>query len=67
MICETKEGKPSKSSNLCGSNPSSVKQVIKEKKEVSKNFKLKTLNFENIQIEFRVLILSKCFPIRLLF
>ena len=48
MICETKEGKPSKSSNPCGSNPSSVKQVIKEKKEVSKNFKLKTLNFENI-------------------
>lgn len=48
MICETEEGKPSKSSNPCGSNPSSVKQVIKEKKEESKIFKLKTLNFKNI-------------------
>lgn len=48
MISETKGGKPGKSSNPCGSNPSSVKQVIKEKKEVSKIFKLKTLNFKNI-------------------
>lgn len=48
MVSETKESKPGKSSNPFGSNPSSAKQVIKEKKEVPKIFKLKTLNFKNI-------------------